>query len=422
MFGRNDKMAGNGAAAGCLEGVRVLDLTQFEAGPSCTEALAWLGAEVVKVENPQGGEAGRNLLGRQPAGDHVRNQDSWYFLLFNANKKSITVNLKSERGLALVKDMAKRADIMVENFAPGAIERLGLGYEAVRAVNPGIIYAQVKGFGTGGPYESNLAFDMIAQATGGVMSITGEPDGPPLKPGVTLGDTGTGMLLAISILGALYRRRGTGQGERIEIAMQDAMLQYIRVALSTQATYGVPAKRNGSKVISGFAVPSGIYPCKPGGPNDYLYVYTSRTNPAHWRRLLEVIGRKDLIGDARFDTAAARLEQEPEVDAMISAWTRQHDKREAMRILGAAGVPAGAIFDTMELTEDADFERRGIMQTMAHPTIGPFKMPGWPVRFGGRTPEVKPAPLLGQHTSEVLGAWLGLDDQAIDQLTKESVI
>ena len=415
-------MPTNSAPLGCLDGVRVLDLTQFEAGPSCTEALAWLGAEVVKVENPQGGEAGRYLLGRQPAGDHVRNQDSWNFLLFNANKKSITVNLKSGRGLDLVKDMARRADIMVENFAPGAIERLGLGYEAVRAVNPGIIYAQVKGFGTGGPYEGNLAFDMIAQATGGVMSITGEPDGPPLKPGVTLGDTGTGMLLAISILGALYRRRATGEGERIEIAMQDAMLQYIRVALSTQATYGVPAKRNGSKVISGFAVPSGIYPCKPGGPNDYLYVYTSRTNPAHWRRLLEVIGRKELIGDARFDTAAARLEHEPEVDAMISAWTRQHDKREAMRILGNAGVPAGAIFDTMELTEDADFERRGIMQTMAHPTIGPFKMPGWPVRFGGRTPEVKPAPLLGQHTSEVLGEWLGLDEEAIDQLTKESVI
>ena len=413
-------MAGNGAAAGCLEGVRVLDLTQFEAGPSCTEALAWLGAQVVKVENPQGGEAGRYLLGR--SSDQTRNQDSWYFLLFNANKKSITVNLKSERGLELVKGMAKRADVMVENFAPGAIERLGLGYDAVRAVNPGIVYAQVKGFGTGGPYENNLAFDMIAQATGGVMSITGEPGGPPLKPGVTLGDTGTGMLLAISILGALYRRRGTGQGERLEIAMQDAMLQYIRVALSTQATYGVAAKRNGSKVISGFAVPSGIYPCKPGGPNDYLYVYTSRTNPAHWRRLLEVIGRKDLIGDPRFDTSAARLEHEPEVDAMIGAWTRQHDKREAMRVLGAAGVPAGAIFDTMELTDDADFERRGIMQTMQHPTIGAFKMPGWPVRFGGRTPELKPAPLLGEHTNEVLDEWLGLDAGQIDQLGKDSVI
>src|SRR4029079_19038077 len=237
---------------------------------------------------------------------------------------------------------------MVENFAPGAIERLGLGYEAVSAVNPSIVYAQVKGFGTGGPYEKHLAVDIHAQATGGVMSITGDPDGPPLKPGVTLGDTGTGMLLAISILGALYRRRETGQGEHIEIAMQDPMLQYIRVALSSQATQGAAAKRNGAKILSGFAVPSGTYPCKPEGADDYVLVYTSRTNPAHWQRLLEVIGRKDLIGDPRFDTGAARLKHEREVDDMIAGWTRQHDKREAMRVLGAAGVPAGAVFDTME--------------------------------------------------------------------------
>jgi crotonobetainyl-CoA:carnitine CoA-transferase CaiB-like acyl-CoA transferase len=411
-------MAANGAPSDCLAGVRVLDLTQFEAGPSCTEALAWLGAEVVKVENPQGGEAGRSLLHGASNDGH----DSWYFLLFNANKKSVTVNLKSERGLALVKDMAKRADIMVENFAPGAIERLGLSYDAVRSVNPGIIFAQLKGFGTGAPYENYLAFDMIAQATGGVMSITGEPDGPPLKPGVTLGDTGTGMLLAISILAALYRRRSTGQGEHIEIAMQDAMLQYIRVALSSQATQGVAAKRNGAKILSGFAVPSGTYPCKPGGPNDYVYVYTSRTNPLHWRRLLEVIGRKDLIGDPRFDTAVARLEHERDVDDMISAWTRQHDKREAMRILGDAGVPAGAVFDTMELTDDADFERRGIMQTMQHPAAGAFKMPGWPVRFDGATPKVESSPLLGQHTKDVLADWLGLDESQIAQLGKDNII
>jgi formyl-CoA transferase len=263
---------------------------------------------------------------------------------------------------------------------------------------------------------------MIAQATGGVMSITGEADGPPLKPGVTLGDTGTGMLLAISILGALYRRRGTGEGERIEIAMQDAMLQYMRVALSAQASQGVAAKRNGAKIVSGFAVPSGTYPCKPGGPNDYVYVYTSRTNPSHWRRLLEVIGRPELIGDPRFDTGVARLDHEPEIDNMISAWTRQYDKREAMRILGDAGVPAGAVFDTMELTNDADFERRGIMQTMQHPAAGPFKMPGWPVRFSGTTPKVEPAPLLGQHTKEVLGEWLGLDGDQIEQLGKNNVI
>ena len=250
-----------GAPPGCLAGVRVLDLTQFEAGPSCTEALAWLGAEVVKIEDPQGGEAGRSCCMARP-----HRQDSWYFLLFNPNKKSVTVNLKSERGLALVKDMAKRVDIMVENFAPGAIERLGFGYDVVRGINPGIIYAQLKGFGTGGPYENNLAFDMIAQATGGAMSMTGEADGPPLKPGVTLGDTGTGMLLAISILAALYRRRGSGEGEHIEIAMRDAMLQYIRVALSSQATQGAAAKRNGAKILSGFAVPS-VTPGLSGGPS-----------------------------------------------------------------------------------------------------------------------------------------------------------
>jgi formyl-CoA transferase len=417
-MGGTRTMATNGAFPGCLAGVRIVDLTQFEAGPSCTEALAWLGAEVVKVENPTGGEAGRFSL----RGSSGQGQDSWYFLLFNANKKSVTINLKSEKGLALVKDMAKRADVFVENFAPGAIERLGLGYDVVREINPGIIYAQVKGFGTGGPFENNLAFDMIAQATGGVMSITGEFDGPPIKPGVTLGDTGTGMLLAISILGALYRRKSTGEGHRIEIAMQDAMLQYIRVALSTQATYGVAARRNGAKVLSGFAVPSGIYPCKPGGKNDYVYVYTSRTNPAHWRRLLEVIGRKELIGDPRFDTGVARQEHEAEVDEMITAWSRQHDKREAMTVLGKAGVPAGAIFDTLELTNEADFQRRGIMQVMDHPTAGPFKMPGWPVRFSGRTPELKPAPLLGQHTNEVLGEWLGLSESDVMSLGKEGVV
>src|ERR1700745_1521596 len=222
----------NSAPLNCLSGVRVLDLTQFEAGPSCTEALAWLGAEVVKVENPQAGEPGRsNFPGRPGA-------DSYYFFEFNANKKSVTVNLKSESGVALVKNMARKADVMIENMATGPIERLWLGYDAIRALNPGIIYAQVKGFGEGSPYERNLAFDMIAQASGGTMSITGEPDGPPIRPGVLLGDTGTGMTMAISILGALYERRATGEGRRLQVAMQDAMLHYIRFAFQTQAVLG----------------------------------------------------------------------------------------------------------------------------------------------------------------------------------------
>ncbi|MGO8915616.1 MAG: CaiB/BaiF CoA transferase family protein [Stellaceae bacterium] len=409
-------MGTNPAIPSYLGGVRVLDLTQFEAGPSCTEVLAWLGAEVVKVENPNGGDPGRSSFRRGPG------PDSWYFLLFNANKKSVAIDLKSPKGLALVKDMARHADVFVENFAPGAVERLGLGYEAVREINPGVIYAQVKGFGTGSPFERGLAFDMIAQAAGGLLSITGEPDGPPIKPGTTLGDTGTGMLLAISILGALYRRKTTGEGERLELAMQDAMLQYIRVAFAATATTGQPAQRNGSKLLSGKSAPSGVYPCKPGGPNDYVYIYTSRANPAHWRRLLEVIGRADLIGDPRYETVQARAEHEEEIDAIVAAWTRQHDKHEAMRLISAVGVPAGAVLDTLELHNDPDFERRGIMQVMRHGQCGDFKMPAWPVRHNGGTLPVAPAPLLGEHNEAVLGDWLGLSAGEVAKLRQDGVI
>src|SRR5947199_7421687 len=186
----------DGIEIDCLEGVKVVDFTQFEAGPSCTESLAWLGAEVVKIENPGRGDPGRRL-----AGPGAPDKDPWYFHQFNANKKSLTLNLKSPRGLEIVKELLKKADVTVENMAPGTIERLGLGYDVVKALNPGIVYCQVKGFGTGSPYEKSLAFDMIAQAAGGTMSVTGESGGPPIKPGCTVGDTGTGMLMCISVLG-----------------------------------------------------------------------------------------------------------------------------------------------------------------------------------------------------------------------------
>jgi len=412
-------MAANGAETGgadaCLAGVKVLDLSQFEAGPSCTEALAWMGAEVVKVENPKSGDPGRQI--NPPPG-----QDAHYFLQYNANKKSLTVNLKDKRGLDIVKQLAARADVFIENFAPGAIERLGLGADVVRALNPAIIYAQVKGFGAGSPYEKNLAFDMIAQACGGTMSITGEADGPPLKPGPTLGDTGTGMLLAISILGALYRRTRTGQGEHLQVAMQDAMLQYMRGAFATQSRTGQAAHRAGSGSVLAKNPPMGIFPCQGGGPNDYVYVYTSRANPEHWRRLLGVIGREDLIGDARYDSPAARLEHEAEVNAMVATWTLRHDKNEAMRIIGDAGVPAGAVLDTSELIADPSFEQRGIMQTVPHPVIGPYKMAAWPVRFSGQPLPVTPAPLLGQHTADVLGDWLGIDPDQVSRLRTDGII
>src|SRR6202790_4773130 len=303
------------ASPGCLAGIRVLDLTQFEAGTTCTEALAWMGADIAKVENPKGGEAGRTGFG-----------DAHYFVIYNANKRSITVNLKSERGLALVKEMVKHADVFAENFAPGAVERLGLGYDVVSAINPGIIYAQVKGFGTGSPYEKGLSFDPIAQAAGGAMSITGERAGRPIKPGPTIGDTGTGMLMAFSIVSALFDRARTGNGRRLQVAMQDSVMHYSRRGVLTQARTGKAAPRRPPANNP----PGGIYPCKPGGPNDYVYLLTSRANPEHWPRLLKLIGREDLIGDPRYDKASARVEHEAEVDEIIAQWTRQHTKQEAM--------------------------------------------------------------------------------------------
>src|SRR5581483_7122637 len=216
----------NGVELDCLEGIRVVDFTQFEAGPSCTEALAWLGAEVVKIENPGLGDPGRRLQRGKP------DTDPWYFHQFNANKKSLTVNLKTPRGLEIVRELLKKGDVMVENMAPGTIERLGLSYDAVKQLNPGIIYCQIKGFGQGSPYEKSLAFDMIAQAAGGMTSTTGYSDRPPVKPGTSFGDTGTGMVMAISILGALYKRQRTGQGRHLQLAMQDAMVHYMRVPFS----------------------------------------------------------------------------------------------------------------------------------------------------------------------------------------------
>jgi len=409
-------MDDNVAAPECLSGVRILDLSQFEAGPSCTEVLAMLGAEVVKVESPKGGEPGR-AIGTGPA----PGSDGYYFMIYNANKKSVTVDLKTARGVALVKDLATRADVFVENMAPGTIDRLGLGWEALHALNPRLVYAQVKGFGEGSPYEHNLAFDMIAQACGGTMAITGERGGRPNKPGPTLGDTGTGMLLAISILSALYQRQGTGRGRRIQIAMQDAMLQYIRGAIAQHARTGEPAMRNGVKPLAGGISPVGIYPCAPGGPNDYVYLFTSNSNPEHWRRLLKVLGREDLLDDPRFASRESRAEHEGEVDAVISEWTRTHDKHEAMRLVGAAGVPAGAVLDTGELLGEPSFETRGIMQTMKHPR-GTLRMPTFPVRFDGAPPRVTPAPLLGEHNADVLGEWLGMSKDDVATLEKDKVI
>jgi formyl-CoA transferase len=413
-----DDMATQAAAAGlqqgALAGVRVIDLSQFEAGPSCTETLAWLGADVIKVENPNGGEQGRS-----PRIDGV---DSAYFLMFNANKRSVTCNMKSDAGRALLDALIATGDVFIENFAPGVIERLGYGYDAVRANNPRMVYASIKGFGKGSPYENYLAFDMIAQATGGVMSITGEPDGRPLKPGTTIGDTGTGLHCAIGILAALFQRTRTDAGQKVEIAMQEAMTNFCRVAYATQANNGRAAERRGNQVILGTAAPSEAYPCKGGGPNDYCYVYATRAHERHWQRICEVIGRPEMADDARFASPESRAGNIEEVDGAIAAWTKRHDKREVMRILGEAGVAAGAVYDTMELSTDESLRERGIFVTVDHPDRGAFVMPAFPVKLSASQVPVQAAPLLGADNRAVYGGLLGRSDAEIDRLAADGAI
>jgi formyl-CoA transferase len=399
-----------------LAGVRVVDLTQFEAGTSCTETLAWLGAEVIKVEEPKRGDQGRAASSELPG------TDSFYFLLLNANKRSVTCNLKHPRGKELLCQLIQTADVFIENFGPGVIERLGFSYDEVRRVNPKIIYAQIKGFGPGSPYESYLAFDMIAQSVGGALSTTGEPDGRPLKPGPTIGDTGTGLHAAIGILAALYQRQFTGEGQRIEVAMQEAVINFCRIAYASQLMSNGPAPRVGNRGVLGTNAPSEAYQCKGGGPNDYCYVYTTRAGNHHWERLLKVIGREDLLDDPRFATNLDRYANNQAVDDVLKPWIAQRDKREVMETLGQAGIPAGAVFDTNELINDPFLRKRGAFGTVDHPVRGPVTIPGWPVKMSASKVPLASAPLLGQDNSQVYGELLGCTPEQIQTMRAEEVI
>jgi len=399
-----------------LAGVRVVDLTQFEAGTSCTLALAWLGAEVIKIEEPTKGEQGRRASAK------AANADSHYFMLLNPNKKSVTANLKSKDGCDVVRKLIATADVFIENFAPGVIDRLGFSYEEVAAINPRIIYAQIKGFAPDGPYGSGLAFDMIAQAAGGVMSITGEADGRPLKPGVTLGDTGTGLHCVIGILGALYQRNTTGLGQRVEVVMQEAMINYARIAFAAQEMNDAPARRSGNQSLMSSSAPSEAYACSGDGPNDYCFIYSSRSSSHHWHRLLEAIGQTQLRDDARFSTPQRRYEHRHEIDAMVGKWTKNYDKRTVMKMLVSAGVPSGAVFDTQELRDDPHLRARGMFVTVQHPVQGPVTIPGWPVRMSASHVAMTPPPALGEHTDEIYGGLLGLNETEIAELRQRKAI
>ena len=383
-----------------LSGVRVVDLSHFEAGTSCTESLAWLGADVVKIEPPSG-EGGRF------AGTERKDLDSYYFIVLNANKRSVMCDIKTKPGKETLRKLIMKADVMIENMSPGAIERLGFGYDAVREFNPRIIYAQIKGFPPDGPYANFLSFDMIAQAVGGSIGATGVKGGPPLKPAPHVGDTGAGLHCVIGILAALYQRELTGHGQRVEVTMQEAVINFNRIYFAGQLMLGRPVERVGNQSVLHASAPSEIYRCEPGGPNDYVFVYASRAGNRHWEGVLKAIGREDLLNDPRFASPESRLKNVDEVDALLSAWCSERTKMEAMEALQRAGVPAGAVLDTQEISEDQHLRKRGMFATIEHPVRGPMTIPGWPVKMSDSQVPVRCSPLLGQHTEEVLSEWLG---------------
>lgn len=401
--------------AKALEGIKIIDLTQFEAGPSCTEALAFLGADVIKVEEPNQGDPGRRSRTDVPG------VDSYYFIVLNLNKRSVTLNLRSETGKSMFLDMVRQADIVAENMAPGAMERLGLGYDVLSEVNPKIIMARIKGFGSYGPYSDYKAFDMIAQAMGGAMTMTGFPGSPPLKPGPTIGDTGTGLHAAIGILGALWQRQQSGKGQVVEVAMQDCVVNFCRPRLRSYYETGEPIGRPGNTVVGG-GVPGDIYKCKPGGPDDYCYIYTQPVRPRMWDALLEVIGREDLLGDANYSDPLWRIDHADEVNGMIESWTMQRDKFEVMKLLGAAGVPAGATLNAVDLHQDEHLRERGMITPVEHQKRGTLNLPGNPIKLSDSPSDITTSPLLGEHNAEVYREYFGYGEDELVRLKEEKVI
>jgi crotonobetainyl-CoA:carnitine CoA-transferase CaiB-like acyl-CoA transferase len=392
-----------------LQGMRILDMTQYEAGTSCTQALAWMGAEVVKVESPTIGDPGRAV----GTGDLY----APYFCNWNANKQSLTLDLAKPEGRALLLRMVPGFDVFVENYGPGVVEKLDLGYERLAGVHPSIIYAQVKGFGSSGPYARYKSYDMIAQAAAGAFSVTGFPDGPPLCPGPTTGDSGTGMQLGMAILAAYIQRLRTGEGQHIEISMQEAMTYFMRTRISFGADWGnTVTPRSGNSL----GPPTELYPCKPFGPNDWAYIIV--VTAPHWDALCLAIDRADLITDPRFLDGLDRVRNGAILYQEIAGFTRERTKHEVMAHLGEAGVPCAAVLDTKDLYDDPHLNERGFVHTLEHPQHGKVRLLGWAPRMSRSSVDLERAPLLGEHTDRVLGRELGLDADELGRLRAAGIV
>jgi formyl-CoA transferase len=411
-----------------LDGVRVLDFTHVQSGPTCTQLLAWLGADVIKVERAGEGDITRGQLRDIPG------VDSLYFTMLNSNKRSITVDGKNPKGKAILESLVKKCDVLVENFAPGALDRMGFSWERVSELNPRMIMASVKGFGPG-PYEDCKVYENIAQCAGGAASTTGFDDGPPLVTGAQIGDSGTGLHLALGIVAALYQRNTTGRGQRVLAAMQDGVLNLCRVKLRDQqrlarthvmeeypqypnGAFGDAVPRAGN--ASGGGQPGWILKCKgwETDPNAYIYFITQA--PV-WDAICKVIGREEWLTDPRYATPKARLSHLPEIFGRIEDWTKTKTKFEAMDILNAHDIPCGPILSMKEIADEPSLRKTGTVVEVDHPTRGKYLTVGNPIKMSDSPADVKRSPLLGEHTEEILTE-LGFGADQITALRTEKVI
>jgi formyl-CoA transferase len=411
-----------------LDGVRILDFTHVQSGPTCTQLLAWFGADVIKVERAGSGDVTREQLRDIP------NVDSLYFTMLNHNKRSITLDTKSAPGKQILEKLVKRCDVLVENFAPGALDRMGFTWERIQELNPRMIVASIKGFGPG-PYQDCKVYENVAQCAGGSASTTGFDDGPPLVTGAQIGDSGTGLNLALGIVAALFQRQSTGRGQKVLAAMQDGVLNLCRVKLRDQqrlARTGVmqeypqyPHGRFGDAVpraanSSGGGQPGSIVKCKgwESDPNAYLYFITQA--PV-WKEICKVIGKEEWITHPDYATPNARLSRLDEVFATIEAWTVTKTKFEAMELFNAHDIPCGPILSMKEIAEEPSLRKTGTVVEVDHPKRGKYLSVGNPIKMSDSPSDVKRSPLLGEHTEEVL-AELGYTKEQVAELRSAGAI
>ncbi len=394
-----------------LAGLRVIDMTHNQAGPACTQILGFLGADVIKLETPTSGDVARTNMADEQG-------ESLFFLVLNANKRSLTLNLKTDAGKALFKQVIAQSDVLVENFGPGALDRLGLGWEELQRINPRLIYSTIKGFGTYGPYADFKSFEPIAQAMGGAMGVTGHAGGLPTYNWPSIGDSGTGMHMVIGILAALQQRHATGRGQHVEVSMQDSVVNLIRISLRDHQRLGGVQPRTGNQL--GRNVPGTTYACAPGGQNDYVYIYAQ---PQMWSAMVGAMGRPELEDDPRFATREARWENREALNAIIEEWTSTRSKHDVMKVLGDAGVPCGACQDTGEVLADPHLAARDMIVDLDYPDRkGTFKTVGCPMKLSDTPVTVTRPPTLGEHSDDILTELCGVDAATLTKLRADGVI